>query len=196
MSKGQSPCECTEARSAASQEKKRRQSPCECTEARSAASQEKRKGKALANARKRGALLRKKRREGKALAKGRFFMDINSISSYYQDIYGNASNQISDQLKNKLQADYSKATDDELMNVCKQFESYFMEQMLKEMVKTIPVNEERTGANATMTDYYKDMMIQNVASQSTEQNSLGLAQTLYEQMRRNYGLDEPNLPSK
>jgi flagellar protein FlgJ len=152
------------------------QSPCECTEARSAASQEKRKGKAL--------------------AKGRFFMDINSISSYYQDIYGNASNQISDQLKNKLQTDYSKATDDELMNVCKQFESYFMEQMLKEMVKTIPVNEERTGANATMTDYYKDMMIQNVASQSTEQNSLGLAQTLYEQMRRNYGLDEPNLPSK
>ena len=123
-------------------------------------------------------------------------MDINSLSSYYNDMYTNASNQAADKLQGKLQSDYSKATDEELMDVCKQFESYFLEQMLKEMEKTIPVNEERTGANATLVDYYKDMMIQNVASQSTEQNSLGLAQTLYEQMKRNYGLDAVELPTE
>ena len=39
-----------------------------------------------------------------------------------------------------------------------------------------------------LADYYKDMMIQEVASTSTEQNSLGLAQMLYEQMKRNYNL--------
>jgi Rod binding domain-containing protein len=38
-------------------------------------------------------------------------------------------------------------------------------------------------------------MIQTLASESTEQNSLGLAQILYEQMRRNLGLDDSQLTS-
>ena len=38
-------------------------------------------------------------------------------------------------------------------------------------------------------DYYKDEMVQQIASDSTEQNSLGLAQMLYEQMKRNYNLE-------
>lgn len=38
-------------------------------------------------------------------------------------------------------------------------------------------------------DYYKDKMIQGMAEQTTEQSGLGLAQMLYEQMKRNYGLD-------
>lgn len=116
-------------------------------------------------------------------------MDFGGISSAYNDIYANASNQSADKLQNQLKSDYSQATDDELMNVCKQFEAYFVEQMFKEMVKTIPNSEETSGSTSTMLDYYKDMMLQNVASTSTEQNSLGLAQMLYEQMRRNYGLD-------
>ncbi len=115
-------------------------------------------------------------------------MDISNITSMYNDIYGSATTQSSSKLQNKLDTDYSKATGDELMDVCKEFEAYFLEQMFKEMVKTIP-SEESSGSTSTMMDYYKDQMIQNLASQSTEQNSLGLAQTLYEQMRRNYGMD-------
>lgn len=120
-------------------------------------------------------------------------MDIDSISSLYNDIYTNASNQSADKLQNQLKSDYSQATDEELKDVCKQFESYFLEQMFKEMVKTIPSNEENAGSTSTMLDYYKDMMIQEMASTSTEQNSLGLAQMLYEQMRRNYGLDSVDM---
>ncbi len=116
-------------------------------------------------------------------------MDISNITSMYNDIYGSASTQSSSKLENKLNTDYSQATDDELMDVCKQFEAYFLEQMFKEMVKTIPSEEESSGSTSGMLDYYKDQMIQNLAADSTEQNSLGLAQTLYEQMRRNYGLD-------
>lgn len=115
-------------------------------------------------------------------------MDISNITSMYNDIYSSASTQASSKLEGKLDADYSKATDDELMDVCKEFEAYFLEQMFKEMVKTIP-SEEKSGSTSTMMDYYKDQMIQNVAADSTEQNGLGLAQMLYEQMRRNYGLD-------
>ncbi|MBO4980509.1 MAG: rod-binding protein [Lachnospiraceae bacterium] len=118
-------------------------------------------------------------------------MDIGNLSSVYNDIYASASGQSASKLENKLDADYTKAEDDELMDVCKQFEAYFLEQMFKEMVKTIPTEE--SSSTSSMLDYYKDQMIQNIAAESTENNSLGLAQTLYEQMKRNYGISEDTL---
>lgn len=118
-------------------------------------------------------------------------MDFSNVTSMYADTYANAANQSADKLQNKLNGvDYSKATDDELMDACKQFEAYFVEQMFKEMVKTIPSESEGSGSMNSMMDYYKDQMIQGIAKETTNQNGgLGLAQMLYEQMRRNYGLD-------
>ena len=114
-------------------------------------------------------------------------MDISSISSMYSDIA--SSSQSASKLQNKLDTDHSKATNEELMDVCKEFEAYFLEQMFKEMMKTIPDGEENSGSMSSMMDYYKDEMVKNLASDSTEQNGLGLAQMLYQQMCRNYGLD-------
>lgn len=119
-------------------------------------------------------------------------MDIGNITSTYENIYASASNQTASKLEKELGKDYSQTTDDELMDACKQFEAYFLEQVFKEMLKTIPSNEETSGSTSTMMDYCEDLFVQNIAEQSTEQNSLGLAQMLYEQMRRNYGLDTVN----
>lgn len=121
-------------------------------------------------------------------------MDFSNITSMYADTYANASNQAADRLQNKLDgANYVKATEDELMDACKQFEAYFVEQMFKEMMKTIPSESESSGGMDSMLDYYKDVMVQNIAEETADQNGgLGLAQMLYEQMRRNYGLDGIN----
>ena len=120
-------------------------------------------------------------------------MDISSLygsSALDSTAYTNAANQTASKLQDKLNSsDYSKATDDELMDACKQFESYFLEQMFKEMMKTIPESEDTSSSNSQLMDYYKDEMVQQIASDSTEQNSLGLAQMLYEQMKRNYNLE-------
>ena len=120
-------------------------------------------------------------------------MDISSLygrSALDSPAYTNAANQPTSKLQDKLNSsDYSKATDDELMDACKQFESYFLEQMFKEMMKTIPESEDTSSSNSQLMDYYKDEMVQQIASDSTEQNSLGLAQMLYEQMKRNYNLE-------
>lgn len=118
-------------------------------------------------------------------------MDIGNLGSAYDDIYTKAASQNSSKLENQLKADYSQATDDELMDVCKQFEAYFLEQIFKGMMKTVPESESSSQANSNLVSYFKDEMVKELASQSTEQNGLGLAQMLYEQMRRNYGLD-PN----
>lgn len=115
-------------------------------------------------------------------------MDIGNISSMYGDLYSPAANESTSKLENNLNTDYSKATEDELMDACKQFESYFLEQMFKEMMKTIPESESSSASSSNMLDYYKDQMVQEIAADSTEQNSLGLAQMLYEQMKRNYGI--------
>ncbi|MGN0168536.1 MAG: rod-binding protein [Acetatifactor sp.] len=117
-------------------------------------------------------------------------MDISNITAMYSDVYANAANQTASKLKNQIDGtDYSKAEDDKLMDACKQFEAYFVEQMYKGMLKTIPESENMSNSTSTMLDYYKDQMIQSIAEQTTEQSGLGLAQMLYEQMKRNYGLD-------
>ncbi len=112
--------------------------------------------------------------------------DINSINSMYNNYI--RENAASGKASNMVDAakDYSKASDDELMSVCKEFESYFLEQCFKEMMKTVGNEESSSAATSTLVDFYKDSFVQEMAKQSTEQNSLGLAQTLYEQMKRNY----------
>ena len=86
----------------------------------------------------------------------------------------------------QLKTGYGNASDEELMDACKQFEAYFLEQMFKAMQKTVPnySSEGMSGASSNMMDYYKEQMIQQVAADTTEQGSLGLAQMLYEQMKR------------
>ena len=116
-------------------------------------------------------------------------MDFSNITAMYGNAYSAAANQSASKLQNKLtDADYSLATDDELMDACKQFEAYFIEQMYKGMMKTIPTNEETSNYTSTMMDYYKDQMVQAMAEETTNQNGgFGLAQMLYEQMKRNFG---------
>ena len=118
-------------------------------------------------------------------------MDFSGVTSMYADTYANATNQAADRLQNKWNGtNYNKATDDELMDACRQFEAYFVEQMFKEMMKTIPSESGGSGSMDSMMDYFKDQMVQGIAEETANQNGgLGLPQMLYEQMRRNYGMD-------
>ncbi len=123
-------------------------------------------------------------------------MDISGLTSSYTDMLMNqAKSSKADALKDKLNTDYSKATDEELMDACKQFEAYFLEQVLKGMEKTIPESQFSSSSTSSLVDYYKGNMIQELAKQSTETNSIGLAQTMYEQMKRNYQMENPETES-
>ena len=119
-------------------------------------------------------------------------MDINTtanITDYYQQLASNANTSA---LSSKLNSAAAKtATDDELMDVCKQFESYLLEQVYKNMEKTISFDEDKKENQ--LVDYFKDLTIQKIASQATDQQSLGLAQMLYEQMKVNMGITAEQL---
>lgn len=121
-------------------------------------------------------------------------MDIGGINStYLQYMNQTGTDQSAGKLEEALKGDYSGSSDEELMEVCKQFEAYFLEQVFKEMMKTIPESEDSDSANARLVDFFKDNTLQELAAESTEQNSLGLAQTMYEQMKRNLAPEIPKI---
>lgn len=136
----------------------------------------------------------------------------NSVNTSYADTYDAKANALTNKLNNK---NLSNATDDELMSVCKDFESYFTEQVLKSMEKMAKIDgsDEDSGSNlfsslsgitgesdagmSTLGSYFGDEMITNYAkllTNSTNSNGangtggkgLGIAQMLYDQMKRNY----------
>jgi Rod binding domain-containing protein len=122
-------------------------------------------------------------------------MGISSINDFSANAAGAAeaaSNYQKTQLEDRLSAGYQNATAEELMDACKSFESYFVEQILKEVDKSTPLfgsNLEDTYATK-MTDLYKDQMIQTMASKVADQTGNTLAMQLYKQMKRNYGITD------
>lgn len=126
-------------------------------------------------------------------------------------IYANSTytNQTTNSISSKLNStDFSKVSDDELMEVCKDFESYFVEQMLKSMAKMSSVDgsnsdniyaslfgvtEDSDSGMNTLSSYFGDELMSSMADKVVENQSgrgLGIAQTLYEQMKRNYSVKE------
>lgn len=94
-------------------------------------------------------------------------------------------------LEDTLQSDLSKASDEELKNVCKDFESYFTEMVFKEMWKSIPDYEQSSdSASNQMKDYYQEQLISTWSKMSAQgHNGTGLANQMYEQIKRNYHME-------
>ena len=69
----------------------------------------------------------------------------------------------------------SESTEEELMTVCKDFASYFVEEVLKEVKENMTLNddEDEDSSIGTLKDF--------VARSS-------FTQQLFEQMKRNYGI--------
>lgn len=86
-------------------------------------------------------------------------------------------------LQNKLSGINSEsATDEELMEVCKEFEAYLVEQVFDRMKEAMTDSEEE---ESDYLNYFGDMMYQEYANTIAENGELGLAQQLYESMKRN-----------
>lgn len=122
-------------------------------------------------------------------------MDISGLNTDYTN-YLSQSSAASAKMGQIQNTDYANATDEELMSACKQFEEYFVEMTLKEVFKTVDLfgmGESTSNAMSTSKDFMKDSMVQKFAEKITEESNLGLAQQLYESMKRNT-IDVSELP--
>lgn len=115
-------------------------------------------------------------------------MDIGSLyTDYYSKVATDSHNK---KLSANASKDLSGASDEELMQVCKDFEAYFVEQVLKQAMETFTDGDEvSSGSMSTLQGYYKDSLIREYSGKITENQDFGLAKTLYEQMKRNYSPD-------
>jgi flagellar protein FlgJ len=93
-------------------------------------------------------------------------------------------------LKKSLNQVSSDTSEDELMQVCKDFESYFVEEIIKEVKKNLlPEDDDKDASLSTMTDYTMDFAVEKVADEIIDQVGENFTQSLYEQMKRNYNID-------
>lgn len=119
-------------------------------------------------------------------------MDIGSINAGFVNTVSDNAKAASNDMSKKLKKDMSGASDEELMDVCKEFEAYFIEQVFKNMKKSmVPQSTSQSGADATLKDFYEDKLMSEYAAGAAKQSENGLAQMLYEQMKRNRGTVDP-----
>ncbi len=122
-------------------------------------------------------------------------MDFSSISgvnaALEQAKKSNTSN-ASSSLQNSLGNISSDSSEAELKGIIKDFESYFVEQVIKEVKDSLTM-EDKDKHDQTMNqykDFFMDTAIENMADKLVDEVGENFTQQLYEQMRRNYNIGE------
>lgn len=106
-----------------------------------------------------------------------------TIDSPYMSLnrsINSSSNVNSERLSKNIGNINSQTDDKELLEACKGFEQYFVEQVMKEFTKSL----EEFNDNTYM-QYFGDTLISEYAGKVTESGTLGLAQMLYDSMKSN-----------
>ena len=120
-------------------------------------------------------------------------MDFGNISNLTDYTASMASAQNAQKLGSNAQA---AKTDEEMLDACKEFETYLWEQVIKSMKSASEVFSD--GEKSPQVDYFMDTAITKTAEQITEQSlgSNSLAMQMYEQMKRNSGLTMEEILAK
>ena len=74
--------------------------------------------------------------------------------------------------------------EEEMKKTLKEFESYFVEQILKNVQESLKSDED--SSNAQLTEFFMGQVGEQLADQIVDQVGNRMTQTLYEQMCRNY----------
>ena len=108
-------------------------------------------------------------------------LDISSIYDSYSSLNG-AGNTSS--LESSLGTVNSSSDDEKLMEVCKDFETYFVQQVIEEAKKTLDDEEE----DGEYMQYFGDTLTQSYAEAVTDSGDIGLAQQLYDSLKGTYSI--------
>lgn len=111
--------------------------------------------------------------------------DYNSIISQLGTDKAKINTDRASGLESKLKtSNLENASDEELMDVCKSFEAYLLEQVMTKTKKSLVGSEEEEN------DYLKmfgDRLYEEYANTIADKGEIGLAQQLYEAMKRDFG---------
>lgn len=111
---------------------------------------------------------------------------VDSLTGFGNSYLDTMKQNTASSAENAASKDYSSATEEQLFDACKEFETYFIEQMFEAMKET--VHKEDSSESSYM-NMFEDNLYQEYAKNVADSGQLGLAQTLYEQMKRTYELE-------
>ena len=107
---------------------------------------------------------------------------ILDVSSMYDTYASSISSTSASSLKDSLESVNQDSDDEELMNACKSFESYFVQKIIQQAEETVKSDDEE----GEYLKYFGDTLTQTYADAIADSGEIGLAQQLYDSMKQNY----------
>lgn len=113
-------------------------------------------------------------------------MAIHGIGDTYLTNYSATANDVvSSRLTNQVQ---SAEGDDEMLDACKQFEAYMIQQMFKTMQESAKIFSEKEDDSTDYVNMFEDNYLSAIAEQMVNSGQgLGIAEQLYTSMKNNSG---------
>lgn len=116
-------------------------------------------------------------------------MDVTGMSSYLQTQYANQTRAAAAESTSKSIGGISKqSSQEEITKAVKDFETYMMEKVIKEMKETISMEEKDNDSLSMYKDLYLDQAINQIASQLVDDLGGGITDDFVQQIMRNYGI--------
>ena len=113
-----------------------------------------------------------------------------SLDASMMNVTNATNNFNADKVQNTINGIKNGSSEDELKEVCKDFASYFIEEVIKEIKENMTLEDEEKDASiSTLTDFHMDSVIEEISDTMLDQTGNSFVQQLYEQMKRNYGLE-------
>ena len=117
-------------------------------------------------------------------------ISIGGISSLVDTTQTTAATNQATKLQDSANSISSNSTEEELLEVCKDFTSYFVEEIMKEVKENMTMgDEEQDSSLQTLTDFHMDSAIETLADEVVDEIGESFTQQLYEQMKRNYNIE-------
>ena len=97
-------------------------------------------------------------------------LNATAVTEFAMQESKNASSTL---LQNKIQSTSKDSTDEELWAACKGFEAYFLEQMYKEMQKSVDAlkPDSNDKSTDTLVSFFKDQTLQDICADSVDSQS-------------------------
>ena len=83
----------------------------------------------------------------------------------------------------------SDSSEEDLVNAVESFESYMLEQVIKQMKDSVTSDDDQDSTMSQYTDMYMDATIQQLAGEMVSEYGGSLTDQLVDQMKRNYGIE-------
>ncbi len=115
-------------------------------------------------------------------------MDLTTMNGYLETRYQQQAQAAALEKTSSVSGITSNSTEEEITEAVKDFETYMMEQVIKQMKETFTDDEDEDTTMSMYTDMYMDSAINKLASQLVDDLGDSITDDFVQQIMRNYGI--------